>query len=177
MKLSLIVISLLLVIIFVFNANNTYRSFSNLQKNKVELDSTTEAYEPTRIAIAGYAETEKRMSSLIVEFKKNEDNAAIWNMVFNLLVTLLTGFTTLLTSISTIKNGSVAKRTGITIAIFTFISSLLSFGQSQCNTYKEKAQKNKENVITIRNEFEALKPEEIKKQIEKINRKLDEEFH
>lgn len=96
--------------------------------------------------------------------------------MLNLLVTIVTGVTALISTISTIRNGSISKGAGTGIAIVTFVASLLSFGQSELSTNKDKHVKHKDKVIEIRREMEALTPAELPAQLVRFNRQLDEEF-
>ena len=177
MKNILIPLAAILALIFFLNIRNTYRSYSSLENISVSLDSTQQAFDPALNTVPGFKEIEDKMSVMIKGYKKAEHNSSIWNIVFNLLVTILTGLTALITTISTIKNSAVSKATGIRIAVITFIAALLSFGQSQITTGKETAQKYKEKVITIRDEMEALKADELINQFSKFNRRLDEELN
>lgn len=177
MKNILIPLVVILALIFFLNIINTYRSYSSLENISVSLDSTVQAFDPELNAVPGFKEIEVKMSAMIKGYKKTQHNSSIWNIVFNLLVTILTGLTVLITTISTIKNSTVSKAAGIRIGVIAFIATLLSFGQSQITTVKETAQKYKESVITIRDEMEALKTDELINQVSKFNRRLDEEFN
>lgn len=177
MKNIFILLVAALALIFILNVRNTYQSFSRMENITVAFDTTVQAFDPALITVPGFKEIEDKMSGMIKGYKKTEHNCSLWNIIFNLLVTILTGLTALITSISTIKNSAVSKAAGIRIAVITFTAAILSFGQSQITSGKETAQKYKEKVITIRDELEALKPDELINQISKFNRRLDEEFN
>jgi len=175
MKTPSIVLAIILLTVITFNVRNSLLSFNALQDLSF-VEGEIHAFDPANENIPGYDEVQKRMSKMIVEFKTSVKRYSTTDLVLNLLVTIFTAAAALVTTISTIKNAAVSKAAAIVIAVIAFVSSLLSFSQSQVGKWKEEMVKKKDLVIAIRSELEALKPEEVVKQLPRINRRLDEEF-
>lgn len=174
MKPLITVLSVALVIIFILSGYNSYKAINSMHGLINISNTTTEAFDPALKQIHGFEETEKRMGYMISNYRNDEKSLKSWNVILNLIVTIATGLTALITSISTAKNNTVTKQASITIAIITFTASIISFTQSQLNSQKETAQKKTEDVKKIRDEMESLKPDELSNQLVLINRRLDE---
>lgn len=173
MKPLLLLISLVLAFIFILNAANTYSIIAHTPAFSPGSNATV-AFDPELSQISGFEKIQDRMTAMLLAFRQDARNFQIWSVVFNLITTVAAGLTSLITAISTIRHNALSKRAAISIAIITFTTSLLSFGQSQLQAEQEAVNVKTEAVRTIRDELEALKPDEMKKLLQHYNRQLDE---
>lgn len=169
-----IFLSVILALIFGLSIHNSIKSFNDVQQVSLIKDNDLMGFDSDLTNNNEFNELEKRISSLIVAEKTTISNLSHWGIGLNLLITLVTGFSALITTISTIKNNSVSKSIAILVALITFLSSLLSYSMGQVNTLKGEAEYKRTRIIQIREELESLKPNEVHGQLSIFNRKLDE---
>lgn len=176
MKVILIGLTIVLIVIFGLTLRNSYQSFDQLKTIAKIDENTFQGFDPELGNNPQFRETEKRITSIILETKETINNYSWWEIAINLLITIATAVSALLVAISTIKNKTIPKSTAIFVAIITFISSFLSFSLSQIGTLKGDATEKLKTTIKFREELESLKPNELNSQLPRINRKLDEEL-
>lgn len=172
MKIISIIISLVLAGIFIVSIINTYRAINTPAIKQI--DTNVEAFDPALQQVSGFEETEKRISVMLAAQRNKEENLKTWIIILNLLVTIATGVTTLIATISTAKSQSLTFKATVSIAIIAFASTIVSFTQGQVNTSKETVSNKITAIKKIRDELEALKLEELPAQLPIINRQLDE---
>lgn len=176
MKSGSIILSIALVIIFALSIRNSIKSFNQISQVSLINYDNLMAFDPDLMQNSGFNELEKKISSLIVREKTSINNLSHWGIGLNLFITIVTGLSALITTISTIKNNSVSKSVAVFVAVITFTSSLLSYSLGQVNTFKENAESKRKKIIQIREELESLKPSEVDGQLPIFNRKLNEEL-
>lgn len=168
----LIFLSLILLAIFSLSIYNTQQSIQNASIIKTNPNSTIYGFDEgnnnstTPPEVTNFSE---KISQKIQYYNAKIENFSVWTIVLNLLVTIITGISALLTTISSIKNNSVTKSTAIIIAVITFVSTLLSSGIGVVTSFKDKAENNRNQITKIREELQSLKPEEM---IDQINTNL-----
>ena len=172
MKIFSIIVTIVLAIIFVVSLRNTYMASKFNVINHI--NENVEAFDPASLQVDGFVKTESRISTLIVTTRNKEDRLKMWIFILNLFVTVATGITALITTISTKKSQALTLKATVYIAVIAFVSTILNFAQGQVNTLKENAATKIITVKKIRDEMEALKPQELPVQLLTINRELDD---
>jgi amino acid transporter len=180
MKSISFILSFFLIVIFTLSIRNSIHSFNGLSQVSLINDAGLEGFDPLQISDfikhSEFNELEKKISVLVLKEKTKINTLSNWEIGLNLLITLVTGFSALITTISTIKNNSISKSIAILVATITFISTLLSYSLGQVNTFKDDAENKRKKIIQIREELESLKPSEINEQLPLFNRRLNEEL-
>lgn len=95
-------------------------------------------------------------NTAIQSFEIKADSAKTTLLWIGLLVTILTGVSTLISSIQATKDTPDAqKKALIIIAVLTFLATIGNYGTTTFNGKKDEAVKKKQDLITMRNEFTA----------------------
>ncbi len=176
MKLISFILIIALAGIFIISLNNSIHLFSLVNNAKFTAGNDLLAFDPALSQHRGFTELEEKISAKIAGYKNSVHQYSTWSIALNLTVTVITGLCALITTISTIKKNSVTKAAAISIAIITFAATLLSAVQGQLNTSKAEVESKWKKITDIRNELEALKPDELNTQIPIINRRINEEL-
>lgn len=176
MKRISIILSIFLALLFALNLRNATGLFRAQQPIQSIIEDTLAGFDTHGQQHKALNDLETRISTLVIKQKTIANNLKKFEIGLNLVITVITGLSTLLATISTIRHNSISKSTAILIAAITFVASLLSYSISQVNVFKEEATVKLENVIQLRRQLESLKPEELDRQIPLINRRLNEAF-
>ncbi|MEI9921876.1 MAG: hypothetical protein WDO14_24255 [Bacteroidota bacterium] len=95
-------------------------------------------------------------NSAINSFGTKAESAKTTLLWIGLMVTILTGVSTLISSIQATKDTPDAqKKALVIIAILTFVATIGNYGTTTFNGKKDDAVKKKQELITMRNEFTA----------------------
>lgn len=97
----------------------------------------------------------EQFSTQLRTLKSKEENDKQNGLYINFLITVLTGITTLISSIKTAQASgeTISKKVLITTAILSFCSTLASWGESKINDAKNDIQQKVQKVREIRNTF------------------------
>lgn len=123
--------------------------------------------------VPGVPEINQRMRDRIIQLKKQEAAHRQWTIVFNAGVTMLTALAALIATITTVR-AVTKRRSTILVAVLTFCSTLLNYGQSHFATEKDEAARKTEQIKKWRLELESLPPKDLRDQLERYNNYLDE---
>lgn len=168
-KIVLYLVIASLTIMSIFGVRNAYQL---VQASSVPM-GTIASFDPEQNAVPGVSQIGDRIKKLIFTLKSLESKNRNWSIGLNAGVTLLTALAALIASIITVR--AITKRNAtITIAVLTFLSTLLNAGQSHFTKEKEIITAKIEEVRKLRKEMEELAPAELSGQLERYNNALDE---
>jgi len=96
------------------------------------------------------------IADAITEQKQTSEKFSNYQLLLTFLTTIFGGLVTMISSISMVRNGSISKLVGITIAVLTFVITLLSYGQSEVSSFKEKSEARVQEITKIRDKMDSL---------------------
>lgn len=175
MKPIKIILPLVLSAIFIFSFINLYKSIHPEEVLTAPTGALT-GFAPEVEANPKIIELREKIEGGLDDCKAKIGTLSTWNVIVNFLITLISGLSTLFTTLSTIRFGTATKQTAILVALMTFVSTMLSFGQSQLNGKKDDAESRQKRIVNIKNTFETLKPEEMETQIPLLKNQLEDEL-
>jgi len=192
MKKAGILLALALLVIFVFSVINLFKSYGHFSEARqaapenvaiVAADSVAPMLKARPPLLMGAAKPDPEITELqdgisekLNQYKASAQSLGGWSVGLNFLITVISGLCSLLTTLSTIRNGTVVKKTATVVAILSFVSTLLGFGLSQLNTAKSDAESKQKKILAFRDEIENLTNEEIDTQIKTLRRRLADDY-